>query len=108
MRNWIIALPLALVMSWSTAIAIAQEQTLAISIRDNAYDPPEVTIVVGTTITWTNQGLELHTVTDQAGRFDSAGLSPGAQFVMTFTEPGEFQYLCMIHDKQDGIIRVVA
>jgi plastocyanin len=107
MRIWMASLSMAALLSWSVVSAMAQEQDVSVPIRDNLYERPDVTIVAGSTVTWINVGEDLHTVTNLDGRFDSTGLAPGAQFVFTFTEPGEYSYLCMLHDRQDGIIRVV-
>jgi plastocyanin len=107
LRTWIATAAATLLLGANLLGVTAQEQNVAIPIRDNVYDPPEITVPAGTTVTWTNLGVDLHTVTSVAGQFDSAGLMPGDMYAFTFAEPGEYRYLCMIHDNQDGIIRVV-
>lgn len=87
------------------------------------YDPPELTIMVGDTITWTNDDREGHTVTsgDGAGRFDwmgsknlgeSDGIFDSGRFMpeeswsYTFEEEGAFNYFCVIHPWMEGIVFV--
>ncbi len=82
-------------------------------IKDNAFSaatsPPDVwqpniTVPVGTTVTWTNLDQITHTVTSTMGLFDSGGLSP---FSHTFTEPGVYNYICTIHSSMKGKVIVL-
>jgi plastocyanin len=62
------------------------------------YSINELTIKVGTTVTWTNNdpGM-IHTVTSVDGLFDSGFLNEGDTWSYTFEEPGDFEYLCTPH-----------
>lgn len=83
-------------------------------IKDNTFrvaaSPPDVspsnniTVPVGTTVTWTNQDFATHTVTSETGFFDSGGLSP---FSHTFTKVGVFRYRCSIHSQMAGTVTVL-
>jgi nitrite reductase (NO-forming) len=61
------------------------------------YSVNVLTIKVGTTVTWTNDDNQLHTVTAVDGSFDSGFLDPGATFSYTFGEVGDFEYFCLPH-----------
>jgi plastocyanin len=61
------------------------------------YSVNELRVQVGTTVTWTNDDDQMHTVTDVGGSFDSAFLMPGDTWSYTFDEPGDFEYFCMPH-----------
>ncbi len=61
------------------------------------YEFNVLTVPVGTTVTWTNQDEQLHTVTDVGGAFDSGFLREGESFSHTFDTPGEYEYLCTPH-----------
>jgi plastocyanin len=62
------------------------------------YDPNDVTVSVGTTVTWTNTGAVAHTVTsDDGATFDSSSLDPQAAFTFTADTPGIFTYHCTFH-----------
>lgn len=62
------------------------------------YSVNVLEITVGDTVTWTNDddGV-IHTVTATDESFDSGFLAPGESWSHTFTEPGEFEYLCTPH-----------
>src|SRR5437868_11335016 len=49
---------------------------VGVSIIDLAYQPASVTVSVGGTVTWTNNGASVHTVTSNNGLFDSGNLAP--------------------------------
>ncbi len=61
------------------------------------YSVNELRVKVGTTVTWTNDDDQMHTVTDAGGSFDSEFLMPGDTWSHTFDDPGEFEYFCMPH-----------
>ena len=81
--------------------------TTEVSIVDNRFDPPNVTITAGQTVTWTHNGALPHTVTSNPGQagctpastenFASANLNAGNTFTHTFTTRGAFHYHCEIH-----------
>jgi len=71
--------------------------TNAVLIHDFAFSPATVTVAVGTTITWTNQDQDPHTVSATGGAFKSPTLNTGGTFRFTFTKPGRYEYLCTIH-----------
>lgn len=81
----------------------------SVDIVDIDFDPREITVPAGTTVTWTNTGDLPHTVTKDSGPgedFDSGSLSSGDTFEQTFTEPGTYDYLCTIHANQNGTVIV--
>jgi plastocyanin len=79
---------------------------VAAKIVDFAFTPAVLTVTVGTTVTWTNTGQVDHTVTANAGAFDSGILAPGARFSFRFTKAGTFAYHCAIHPFMTGTVVV--
>jgi len=74
-----------------------------------AYDPAEVTVPVGTMITWTNTGAVARTVTaDDAISFDSGSLDPQLQFSFPAESVGAFAYHCSFHPWMTGTITVTS
>ena len=71
----------------------------AVTIQNFAFSPASLTVKVGTTVTWTNQDSDAHTVTSQGsgGPLNSAPLNTGKSYSYTFTKPGVYSYLCTIH-----------
>ena len=70
------------------------------------YRPAEITVETGTTVIWTNNGAQDHTVTDDDGAFDSGTMEPGDEFKFTFKEPGVFHYNCTPHPWMEGTVKV--
>ncbi len=84
-------------------------ETVEVDIPSISFDPEEVTVQAGTTVTWTNSDDLPHTVTKESGPgadFDSGDLEPGATFEQTFDEPGTVDYVCTIHPGQAGTVVV--
>lgn len=77
-----------------------------VDIKNFRYNPDMVEIAVGSTVTWTNQEIVVHTATADEGAFDSGDLSKGESFSFTFDEPGEFSYFCEYHDNMHGTVVV--
>lgn len=77
--------------------------TSSVSIRGFSYSPREITVPVGTTVTWTNRDAVVHTVTSgdpgdaDAGAAFNGSLAPGGSFEHTFDTAGEFVYFCIPH-----------
>lgn len=70
------------------------------------YEPSDITIDAGTTVTWRNNGAQVHTVTASDDSFDSEDLGPGETFTMTFDEPVTVRYACTPHPWMTGLVRV--
>jgi len=67
-------------------------------IKNFAFAPATVTVAVGSTVTWTNDDQDAHTVTsNDGGPLRSAVLQTGGTYRYTFTRPGRYVYLCTIH-----------
>ena len=76
-------------------------------IVDFDFAPKQLTVALGTTVTWTNTGARPHTVTDRGGTFDSDPVQPGASAKVTFSTPGTYHYFCRINpSKMNGLVVV--
>ena len=84
--------------------------SVAVSIQDFSFLPAAVTIKVGTTVRWTNNGPSAHTTTSDGGFWTSPTLSApsgnggyggagtaGGTFDFTFTQAGTYAYHCSLH-----------
>jgi plastocyanin len=77
-----------------------------VSINNFAFDPPVLTVTVGTTVTWTNLQDVPHTTTSDTNEWNSGNLAPGASFSHNFATEGTFTYHCTIHPNMTGTIVV--
>ena len=76
------------------------------NITDFKFDPATLTVPVGTTVTWTNQDEEPHTVAAKDGSFHSPGMDTHGTYSFTFTTAGSFDYICSIHPFMTGKVVV--
>jgi plastocyanin len=75
----------------------AAAKSASVAIKDFDFTPATVTIAVGGTVIWTNNGPSTHTVAADDGSFDSGNLSQGKTFSHTFQTAGTFSYHCGVH-----------
>lgn len=71
-----------------------------VEISKSRFDPIEVDVQVGDTVTFHNNDAFEHTVTskDEApAAFDSGKLGQDEMFQFMFTETGTYDYFCQIH-----------
>lgn len=102
-----VLLGVAPALSGVPAVAARQQGAEAlVRVVDNAFEPGTLTVAPGTTVTWTNEGNDSHTVTADDGSFDSARLDPGESFSVTFDAPGTFGYHCSFHPGMTATIVV--
>lgn len=84
-------------------------EQVEVDVVDTDYEPREVTVAAGSTITWTNTGDLPHTVTKTEGpgdEFDSGVLETGDTYEQTLDSAGTIDYVCTIHPNQRGTITV--
>jgi plastocyanin len=60
----------------------------------------------GTTVTWLNDGFQVHTSTADQGEWDSPLLSSGDSFTFTFSQAGTFAFHCTPHPFMTGTVVV--
>ncbi len=78
---------------------------VSVTIKDFSFQPGEVTIAKGGTVTWTNGEGTAHTVkfTDS----QSSTLQKGDMYSKKFDTAGSFGYACGIHPSMKGTVNVV-
>jgi LPXTG-motif cell wall-anchored protein len=81
-------------------------ETKTVNIKDFEFAPKELTINVGDTVMWENDGPSTHSATSTDGVFDSDAIKAGEDFSFTFTKAGTFKYACKFHDIMQGTITV--
>jgi len=73
---------------------------------NTAFTPATLTVPVNTTVKWTNKDGFAHTVTSDAGLFDSGTIIGGGTFTRQFTITGTYHYHCSIHSVMTATIIV--
>ena len=79
-----------------------------VTIADFQFAPATITIHVGDTVTWVNNGPSAHTATAKDGSFNTGVLPKGHSASHTFTKAGTFNYICSIHPFMHGTVVVLA
>lgn len=90
-------------------VAAAQEKAAAgveVKIDNFSFGPMDLTVAVGTTVTWVNRDDIPHTVvsTDSGKTFKSKVLDTDERFSYTFTKAGTFPYFCSVHPKMTASV----
>lgn len=124
-RSWRLGLVATLAL-FTVAVAPALAATNGVSIVNRTFEPAEIVVAVGDTVTWTvtTANGEPHTVTSaaadgaaQGATFDSQADDPdlaslkdeGGTFSFTFAEAGTYAYLCAVHPTEmTGTVEVLA
>jgi LPXTG-motif cell wall-anchored protein len=88
------------------APAASAQDDMTVSIQDFSFNPGQITVAPGTTVTWTNEGPSPHTTTADDGSWDSGTLQQGEDFSFTFDEPGTYTYHCSIHPDMTASVKV--
>jgi plastocyanin len=78
-----------------------------ITMNGDGFIGGDLTVPVGTEVTWSNNDIEVHTATSDSQVFNSGDLEPGKSFSFTFTAPGTYTYSCEPHPWMTGTITVV-
>lgn len=79
-----------------------------VGIDNFVYNPQQITVKAGTTVTWVNHDDIPHTVTSKTGVFRSKALDTDDKFSFTFATAGTFPYFCALHPHMTGTIVVEA
>jgi plastocyanin len=78
----------------------------SVSIGSSSFSPSSISVKSGTTVTWSNNVYELHTVTADDGSFNSGDLDYNKTFSRTFNQAGTFAYHCNHHSGMKGSVVV--
>src|SRR5687767_3578072 len=105
-RTMIAGLGAALLLSAGASSGVLAQSGSGVAVQAFVYDSAEITVPVGTTVTWTNNDPVAHTVTDVNQAWDSGLFDEGQTYSMTFTAPGTYDYYCIPHPMMIGRVVV--
>ena len=84
----------------------ASPSAQTVRIAGFAFQPAQVTVRVGTTVTWQNGDQAPHTATADDRSFDTGRIEGGQTGRETFQTAGTFPYHCDIHPNMKGTVTV--
>jgi plastocyanin len=88
------------------------KDAVEVSMEGIAFEPSEVTVKTGGTVTWTNNESVGHDVTKEDGpgpdfsSGDPGAMAEGDTFEQTFDMAGEIAYVCTVHPNMTGTVTV--
>lgn len=78
-----------------------------VSIHDHAFDPAQLDVAPGTTVTWVNNDTEPQTATSDDGKlFDSGVLQPGQSYSVWLDGSGTVTYHSELNPDMQGTLIV--
>jgi len=78
-----------------------------VGIRNFHFQPMQLVVSAGATVTWINHDEEPHVVTSAGGQFKSSpALDTDDHYSAVFTKPGTYAYYCSIHPQMTATIVV--
>ena len=99
---------MAALLAGAIVVAPVYAADTEVSIENFTYNPQQITVKAGTTVTWVNHDDIPHTVVSKTFVFKSKALDTDDKFSFTFTTPGSFAYFCSLHPHMTGSIVVEA
>ena len=78
----------------------------SVSISGSAFVASSISVKEGTTVTWTNNDTDVHTVTADDNSFKSGDLIKGGTYSHLFDKSGTFNYHCHHHLGMKGSVTV--
>jgi plastocyanin len=78
----------------STTLAHAADHV--VTITDFSFQPANLTIAAGDTVTFVNKDSAPHTAT-QKGGFDTGRLNKNKKAALSFASAGSYDYFCKFH-----------
>jgi plastocyanin len=78
----------------SLAMAATTKST---TLKDDFFTKSKLTISKGTTVKWTWNTKDMHTVTELSGKWGSKGTKKKGTFTHKFAKKGKFTVYCMVH-----------
>ena len=91
----------------SSAAPAPEANAVAIGMKGLQFDPKEVTVKVGTTVTWTNlEDIPHNVVAEKGAEFESDTFGKDGTYEFEAAEAGTVEYVCTLHPGMEGILSV--
>jgi plastocyanin len=81
-------------------------ETVTVRIDGMRFDPQNITVKPGTTVTWVHGSQMPHTISGNADGMRSGTLYNGQEFSHTFSATGRYSYVCDLHPSMRGSVVV--
>ena len=78
------------------------------TIRNFAFEPAQITVKAGQSVTWKNDDGAPHGIVFKDGTPGMDLMLPGKTFTQTFGKPGVYDYACSVHPYMTARVTVIA
>ncbi|HSG11557.1 MAG TPA: cupredoxin family copper-binding protein [Gammaproteobacteria bacterium] len=85
----------------------AAAETITVRISGMRFEPANLTVKPGTTVTWVMNDQMPHTITGQGNDLRSNTLQARQSYSFTFNESGRYDYACDFHPSMQGVVKVM-
>jgi plastocyanin len=85
----------------------AAAETITVRISGMRFEPANLTVKPGTTVTWVMNDQMPHTITGQGNELRSNTLQMKQSYSFTFNESGRYDYACDFHPSMQGVVKVM-
>jgi plastocyanin len=75
----------------------AAQDAIEVRMRNNLYEPAQLTVPAGTSVRFVNLDADIHTVSDRGGAFESGLMFNRDAWTYVFNNPGTYEYFCLPH-----------
>ena len=79
-----------------------------VTIRNFAFEPAQITVKAGQSVTWKNDDGAPHGIVFKDGTPGMDLMLPGKTFTQTFGKPGVYDYACSVHPYMTARVTVIA
>jgi plastocyanin len=86
----------------SNAVALLATAVTQVSMRNLQFNPVTLEVKKGDVVEWKNDDLVPHTATSAS--FNSGTIIAGQSWRHTFTDAGNFPYVCAFHPQMKGVV----
>ena len=97
---------LASVVTLALVVAAPAQAAQTIMITSSGFEPAQVTVATGETVTWTNNDAVTRQIVADGGAFTSGPIAPGRTYSFRFTRAGSFAYHDQTKTAQKGTVVV--
>jgi plastocyanin len=82
-------------------------EAVEIGMRNLQFEPRDVTVKAGTTVTWkNNEEIPHNVVAEEGAEFESDTFGKDGTYEFEAAEPGTVKYVCTLHPGMDGTLTV--
>ena len=85
---------------------VLNDLAVTIEISSFRYGPPNLSVPVGATVTWVNRDEAPHDSEARDKTWETSLLQRDEESVITFDEPGTWEYFCTIHPYMTATLTV--